>query len=119
MKLFWILLAVGGEASYYAYTTTPIIDLKLVDWENQIVTVVVRGDEIKINAGMIFRTQSALLAPIYFNKFELTAKKSQTNIGAPNVLMVSITEGDTIIGQPIYIDFDSRTIEGQSSKGRK
>ena len=116
MKTLFFLLSVGGGIAWWRYTSVPSISVKLVDWLAKKATVVVRGKEVVIDAALIFRTGSSLISPISFNKYQLSASKNQNYIGAPNVLRVVIKEGDTIIGQAIYVDFDLRTIEGSEKK---
>lgn len=113
MKTLLFFAAVGGGIALWKYHAVPSIKIKSVDWNNLKVVAVVRGKDVQIDAGEIFRTSSALTSPIFFNKYAMTAERNQTNIGAPAVLRIAITEGNTLVGQSVYVDFDSRNIEGQ------
>ncbi|MDQ3110516.1 MAG: hypothetical protein M3R17_11535 [Bacteroidota bacterium] len=116
MKTLFFLAIGSGAVAYWRYTSIPSITIESVDWNTMKAKVIVRDKVISIDAATLFLTQSSLLAPISFSKYEMTAKRNQTNIGAPAVLRIAITEGDTIMGQAIYLDFDSRTITPPQSK---
>ncbi len=113
MKTLFFILSLGSGIAWWKYTSIPPITIKSTDWIALKVVAIVQGKEISIDAATLFRTESTLVVPLSFSKYQLTATRNQNNISAPAVLRIAITEGDTLIGQSVYVDFDTRTIEGQ------
>lgn len=113
MKTLFFITAIGGLV-YWRYTDVPAIQIKSVDWENQKVTVLVRGFSLVIDANTVFNTSSTMIAPIFFSKYALTASPNLNNAGSA-VLQITITEGNSILGQPVYVDFIMHTVNGQTA----
>ena len=118
MKTLFFLASIGGLA-YWTYTDAPAVHIKKVDWENRKITTAVRGSTVVIDADTIFRTNSSMVAPIAFSKYTMTASQNQTFLGAPAVVRISITEGNTLIGQSDYVDFDMQLVNGHAFENSK